>query len=375
MRYWLGLGGQFVKDQAVFVIAAGVAAASMLLVPPSREYISYIDVRVLCLLFCLMASVAGMQKTGVFIVLSHKLLERCGTMQSVSLALVLMSFFSSMLITNDVALITFVPFAIMIISLTEQFHYLIPVVVLQTVAANLGSMLTPVGNPQNLYLYLHYHIGVGEFFRTTAPVTVLALLLVAGASLLGIRDRKALKFSANAEGYDRKRLLVYGFLFLICIGAVCRLFHYGIALVIVLAVMLSIDRGVLKRVDYGLLATFVCFFIFAGNIGNTAFVQSFLAEAMEKQALLVSVLSSQVISNVPAAVLLSACTDNWRALLLGTDIGGLGTLIASLASLISFQFYVRLEGSRPWRYLLFFTAVNLTGLGILLGFQALVLGL
>ena len=377
-----------IKTETVLCIAGAATALSMLWVQPSADYLSYIDFRVLALLFCLMAVVAGASEIGLFLKLSEKLLKRCRSTRSLSLILVLLCFFTSMWITNDVALITFVPFAILLLTMAGQSKYLIIVIVLQTIAANLGSMLTPVGNPQNLYLYTYHKTPINDFMLTTLPVTLVSLGLLIASVLLISKDPlnikypetdasgKNLKLQASETNHAKKRNamllgVLYGCLFLICLLCVVRLVDYRITLSAVLLVILVFDRRILKKVDYCLLLTFICFFIFVGNVGNISAARDFLAGLLEGKELAVSVLVSQVISNVPAAVLLSSFTGNAKALVLGTNLGGLGTLVASLASLISYKFYCRTEGAKPLKYLGVFTIYNLLFLAFLYGFVLL----
>jgi Na+/H+ antiporter NhaD/arsenite permease-like protein len=279
-----------------------------------------------------------------------------------------------MWITNDVALITFVPFALLILTMTGQTKYIIRIVVLQTIAANLGSMLTPVGNPQNLYLFTNYNISIGEFLSITLPFTVFSLFLLL-ISIFFIPKEHISFTLMNTEKPDKHNpyiIALYSGLFLVCLACVIRMIDYRIALLLVLLCSLLFDRTVLKKVDYSLLLTFVCFFIFVGNIGNIPLINQFLASLLQGREQLVSILASQIISNVPAAVLLSAFTKNYKAMILGTDLGGLGTLVASLASLISYKFYSRLEGARPGRYLAVFTAYNIIFLALLCLFSFLI---
>ena len=357
----------FFRREPVLCIAAVVAVLSMAAVPPSAAYLSYVDLRVLCLLFCLMSVVAGLQSCGLFALLAHRLLEGRHRLRTLCLLLVLLPFFASMLVTNDVALITFVPFAILVLRTIGREELLIRVVVLQTVAANLGSMATPVGNPQNLFLYSHYQLSAGDFFGAVLPLSLVSLAALAVLTLI-VTPGETIRvdFPDRVTLRDLRKLALYLALFLLCLLTVFRLLPYWILILLVLAGVLAADRRVLRGVDYGLLLTFVCFFVFAGNIGAIPAVRSGLGQLLEANTLLPSILASQVISNVPAAVLLAGFTRDWRGLLLGTDLGGLGTLIASLASLISFKFYTRAPGARPLRYLAAFTAVNLAGLILLI---------
>ena len=354
-----------VKGEPVLAISALCAAASMLLNPPSAEYLGFVDVRVLVLLFCLMAVVAGLQGCGVFAVLAQKLLRGERSLPLLSLALVLLPFFSAMLVTNDVALITFVPFAILVLNLIGRQERLAYLVVLQTLAANLGSMATPVGNPQNLYLYARYSLSAGDFFAAMIPLTVISLIGLAAAALLVRRETIRVSFPEPAQLRRPGCAAALGGLFVVCLLCVFHVIGHWVLLAIVLAAVLVLDRSLLRRVDYALLLTFVCFFIFAGNIGANPTLRGWITGVLAQNTALTAGAASQIISNVPAAVLLSGFTEDWKGLLLGTNLGGLGTPIASLASLISLRFYCKVPGARPGRYLALFTLANVAGLAVL----------
>ena len=356
----------FVKREAVGCIALLCALVSMIFVPPSAAYLGYIDFRVLSLLFCLMAVVAGLQDCGLFAVLAQKLLTGKKRMRFISLVLVLLPFFVSMLITNDVALITFVPFTLLVLGLVGRLERALYLVVLQTLAANLGSMATPVGNPQNLYLYSAFGIPAGEFFAVMAPLTLVSLAGLSVAALCVKPEGIEVRFPEKQTIRRPRQLWLMAVLFLLCLLSVFHVLHYAALLATVAACLLLFARHLFPRVDYGLLFTFVCFFIFAGNIGNIPAVKDFLSAVMEENTFITSLCASQIISNVPAAVLLSGFTEDWKGLLLGTDVGGLGTLIASLASLISFRLYLKSPGAKSLRYLGVFTLANLLGLVILI---------
>ena len=354
----------FFKKEPILMISALAAAVSCALVPPDAAYLGYIDFRTLALLYALMLVVAGLRNAGVFTHLAHLVCVRAKTARGMGMLLVAMTFFSSMLITNDVALLTFVPFAVVLLGMTGRRHDLILIVVLQTVAANLGSMLTPVGNPQNLYLYSYYDLGAAEFFRITAPIWVLSLVLTLLLCLA--LPRAALDVEMGEEpGMDRKKLWLYLALFAVCLLSVFRLLPWPAMLLLVVAALLAFDRRMLLGADFMLLLTFVAFFVFAGNLARLEAVDRLLRQMLSGREYLTALLASQVISNVPAALLLSGFTDNARDLLLGVDVGGLGTPIASLASLISLKLYSRSRGAHTGRYLLVFTAVNVLLLAIL----------
>ena len=354
----------FIRREPVLLIAAFAALISCFFVPPGKAYWGYLDLRTLALLYCLMTVVAGLRQAGLFSRLAHRLCLGVGNLRVLGVLLVLLSFFSSMLITNDVALLTFVPFAVVVLGMAHQNRALIRVVVLQTVAANLGSMLTPVGNPQNLYLYSHYDLSMGDFLSLTFPVWALSLALILLGCLLLPRDRLQL-FLGEEPILHKKELWLYALLFLVCLGTVLRLLSWPWMLGIVLLVLLVLDRRTLLRADFMLLLTFVAFFVFAGNLARVPAVDRLLRSLLSGREYWTALLTSQIISNVPAALLLSGFTDKAGALLLGVDVGGLGTPIASLASLIAMKLYSHSEHAHTGRFLLAFTAANLILLALL----------
>lgn len=374
----------FFKKDPVLSIAALAAVITMFLVPPSAAYIAYIDVRVIVLLFCLMVTVAGLRKTGLFDAMARTLLAKTKTLRQVVLILMLLCFFSAMAVTNDVALLTFVPFAVLVLQRMGQQKWLPYTVVLQAAAANLGSMLTPVGNPQNLFLYSYYGFTAGDFFAVTLPAWALSLVLLCLLCLPVKGSAEAPRLSAaensdatggmaaEAEPLEKKGLLFYTVLFVLCLLTVFHVLHYGLLLLLLCAVVLVFDRSVFKLADYGLLVTFLCFFIFVGNLGEVEAVRNLLITALEGREFWLSVGLSQIISNVPAAVLLAGFTDAGKELLLGVNVGGLGTLIASLASLIAFRLYGASEGAETGKFMKLFTLVNVALLAVLCLFSLLI---
>jgi Na+/H+ antiporter NhaD/arsenite permease-like protein len=368
----------FIRREAVLVVAWVLAAASMFFVPPDGAYLGYVDLRTLAILFCLMTVVAGFRALGVFEWLSQKLLDRAKNMRQLTLALVLLCFFSSMVITNDVALITFVPFTFILLELAgedQERSWLIPIVVMQTVAANLGSMLTPLGNPQNLYLYGKAEMSLGGFLSLMLPYTAASLVLLliwvlvrGSAGNAGV----SVSFSSPARVQGGALLGMYGALFALSLLAVLRILNYGVVFGAVLICALVADRKVLKSVDYSLLLTFVGFFVFVGNMGRVPEFRTILESAVSGHETVTAILASQVISNVPTALLLSEFSGDIPALIVGTDLGGLGTLIASMASLISYKLYAQKNSRGKGRYLLYFTAANVVFLLALLGVRWMV---
>ena len=361
------------KKEAVLTIAMMLAVISAFFVRPDKEYIGYIDFRTLAILFCLMAVMAGLQQIGLFQYVAEKLLKRVKHIRGIVCILVMLCFFSSMLITNDVALITFVPFTFIVLKMTlgdRAEKLIVPIVVMQTIAANLGSMLTPIGNPQNLYLYGKADMSFAKFMGFMLPCTLISFVLLALWCLFfKYKGKKAVDVSL--EGNDlltsyKMQLVVYGILFVVCLLSVAHIVPYGITLFAVLVVVFFLDKTVLGKVDYALLFTFVGFFIFIGNMGRVPAFNAFIKEMIDGNEILTSVIASQFMSNVPAALLLSGFTNQYKLLILGTNLGGLGTLIASMASLISFKYigkeYKHLRG----KYLGYFTVANVLFLLVLL---------
>ena len=339
----------FVRREPALAVALLAAVVSCFFVPPDGAYLDYLDLRTLALLYALMVVVAGLRKAELFEVLAHYVCLRARSARAIGLILVCLCFFSAMFITNDVALLTFVPFA---------------VVVLQTVAANLGSMLTPVGNPQNLYLYSYYGLSIRTFLAATGPVWLLSFLLAA-AGCFTLPRTPAQVFLGEAPTLDRRSLTLYTALFVLCLLTVLRLLSWPLLLGILLAVLLVLDRKNLLSADFMLLLTFVAFFVFAGNLGRIEALAGLLRGLLQGREYLTALLTSQVISNVPAALLLSGFSRNWSALIIGTNLGGLGTLIASMASLISYKQVARRYPTLRAKYLLWFTAGNIAMLVVL----------
>ena len=360
----------FMKKETVLTIATLLAVVSAFFVTPDRQYIGYIDFRTLGILFGLMVIMQGFQRTGLFDRIGRSLLQKTGKLWQLILVLVMLCFFFSMLITNDVSLLTFVPFSILVLKKCGQEQAMISTVILQTVAANLGSMLTPIGNPQNLYLYGLMDCSILEFMGILLPYTVITFVLLL-LSLLCIRGKEQEISCRMEEGTEIKqsrkcRNLIYGLLFLIALLVVARILPYGVLVTAVFLYTVIFDREALKGADYALLVTFVSFFILIGNLGRISLIREALEHFVSGREILTGVLASQVISNVPAAVLLSGFTENYRDLLVGVNLGGLGTLIASMASLISFKLYTKCYKENRGRYLRWFTLVNIIYLFLLL---------
>ena len=365
--------GLVLKKEIVFTAALLLAVISSLFVPVSKEYLGYLDYRVLALLFCLMFLVAGFRKQGVFRYLGRILTGHAGNEMQLEMVLVFLCFFFSMIITNDVALITFVPFTIEILGSIHKEKHLIPVIVLQTIAANLGSMLTPIGNPQNLYLYSVSAFSFGMFIRYMLPLVAVSFFLLLAILLFrGWKERGTRLDSASAVlekediPMEKIKLLLLGILFLVCMGTVLRILPYGISFLAVVIVGMIAFRDLFAQVDYFLLGTFAGFFIFVGNVQRIPSVSRWIGSVMEGKEFWLSIGCSQIISNVPAAILLSRFTQDARALLVGVNVGGAGTLVASLASLITFREYTHHVPNGGKQFLFLFSGISFAFLTILL---------
>lgn len=356
----------FIKSESVLVISAALAVVSCFFVPPDAEYASYIDLKTISLLFSLMAVMAGFQSMFVFRRIGGALLAKTSNTVQLAAALVMLCFFLSMLVTNDVALITFVPFAVELFKMCGKKKQLLITVALQTIAANLGSMLIPPGNPQNLYLYSVSGMGMAEFVSIMLPFTLLSFVLLC-ASLAFVK-KEPVELPKRKEIYPaigRKRLALYIALFVICLCAVLKLIPHYCALAAVVVGLALFDRRIFARIDYGLLLTFAALFVLVGNLARIPAVYGFVSSLADSYPFAVSVGASQIISNVPAALLISGFTDNYAEILKGVNVGGLGTLIASMASLISYKIYARSEGANKGKYMLVFTALNIAFLAAL----------
>ena len=357
---WLG-------KNAVLVIAAALAVVTSCIVPPDAAYAAYFDWKTLSCLFTVLAVVCALKNIRFFTVLANKIVSLTGNLRVAVLALVYITFLGSMLIANDMALLTFLPLGYFVLSSTGKERYMAQVFILQNIAANLGGMLTPFGNPQNLYLYSYFSIPTGEFMRIMLPTFLLSVLMITVCCLFFPKTPISLT-EPDMGRLPIGRTVLYLCLFALSIVCVFRVIPYQVGLVLIPAVLLFADRRALRSVDYPLLLTFVCFFIFAGNMARIPEVSALLSSLMQVDTLTVSALSCQFISNVPSAILLSHFTSDYPRLLIGVNIGGAGTLIASLASLITFREYTAHNRGKVGYYIARFSAYNFSFLGILLVF-------
>ncbi|MBQ7309387.1 MAG: citrate transporter [Clostridia bacterium] len=355
-------------------IALLAAFVTSLVVPPDAEYLGYFDFKTLTCLFCTLACICALRNIRFFVTLAHKIISVCKNTRLCVLTLVYITFIGSMFLANDMALLTFLPLGYLVLSSTGKEKYMAFTFVMQNIAANLGGMLTPFGNPQNLYIYSTFNIPTGEFMSIMALPFAISIAVITACCLIFVK-KEALEIREEETKIPRARALVYLVLFALSIVIVFRVIPYQVGLVLVPAVLLFMDRDALKKVDYPLLLTFCAFFVFAGNMARIPMVREIFEFLLEKNTLIFSALSCQVISNVPSAVLLSQFTENYRELLLGVNIGGAGTLIASLASLITFREYTKHNPGGTKKYIGVFSAFNFGMLALLLVVESIVLNL
>ena len=354
------------KSRIVLIVALVAAAVTCFFVPPDGGYADYFDLDTLSCLFCTLAVVSALKRRRFFEWLAVKIVTAFGNMRRVTFALVFVTYFGSMIMANDMALITFLPLGWLVLSSCGKTKYTAFVFVMQNVAANLGGMLTPFGNPQNLYLYSFFEIGAGEFFAIMAIPFAVAFVLIAGTCL--VVKPEPIRLETHPEPAPPVwRMIVYFVLFALSVMIVFRVFPYYVGLIVVTVALAILEPKCFLRVDYGLLLTFCAFFVFSGNLARIPAVRDLLASVVAMSPLLVGTATCQVISNVPSAVLLSRFTTDYRHLLIAVNIGGLGTPVSSLASLITLGEYRKREPGKTLRYLGLFSLINFSYLAVLIG--------
>ena len=354
-------------------IAAALAIITSVIVTPDKEYIGYFDFKTLTCLFCTLAVICALKNIRFFTFLARKIVSLTGNIKVSVLALVYITFIGSMIIANDMALITFLPLGYFVLSDTGKQKYMAFTFIMQNIAANLGGMLTPFGNPQSLYLYSYFNISTKDFTSVMLPLFLLSVALITVLCLIFVKSEKISIQDNEQIRLPLGRTLIYCALFVYSIIIVFRLVPYWTGLIIIPLFLIFMDTHALGKVDYALLLTFVFFFIFAGNMSRMEAVRELLSGLLEKSTLIFSVLCCQVMSNVPTAVLLSRFTDNWRELLMGVNIGGAGTMIASLASLITYREYTRHNPRKKGRYFALFTVINVFFVVVLTAFAYFIL--
>lgn len=355
----------FIKNETVLSVAIILAIITCFFVPIDKEYLSYFDYNTLICLFCMLAVVAGLKSTNIFELISRKMIGLFHNRRAVIYSLVFGTFFFDMIIANDMSLITFLPLTYIVLHSTKNDKYLAFTFIMQTIAANMGGMITPYGNPQNLYLYSYYNIPTSEFFSILLIQTItVAVLLWICCSFI---NNEPLKLRKNSRIIINKdKMYIYIALFVLVILTIFRIIPYMITFIIVILTILITDRKRFKQVDYALIATFFVFFVFSGNIARISAIKEFISDIVVKNTLIAGIISCQFISNVPTAIFLSKFTTNYHDLLISVNIGSLGIIISSLASLITLKEFLKHQPKNFWKYLGMFTLFNTMFLLILL---------
>lgn len=361
------------KKNPIVCIAWALAIATCFMVKPDREYLTYFDYKTLVCLFCALSVVCALKNIYFFKIVAQKIICVFKNTRSAIIALVYITFIGSMLIANDMALITFLPLGYFVLSDTNHKELMSFTFIMQNIAANLGGMLTPFGNPQNLYLYSYFNIPTGEFFKIMLVPFLVSVTLITICCLFVKREKLALTTGEGNLKLNRKKSIIYLIMFGLSIAIVFNVINFAVGAVVIVAVIMFFEREAFYDVDYGLLLTFCAFFIFSGNLARVGAVRELLTMAVEKNTLLFSVISCQVISNVPSAILISKFTTQYPALLIGVNIGGAGTLIASLASLITLGQYSKYNPGKVKNYIIQFSIYNFSMLAILFAVSVLVL--
>lgn len=360
----------FMSAHAIVLVAWVCALISIVVVPPDSQYLSYIDMTTMGCLFCLVAAVRTLRNGGAFEVAGTHVIRLFSNTRACVTSLVALCFFGSMVITNDAALLTFLPLAYLVLRATGELSLLVKTFTLQTIAANLGGMILPFGNPQNLYLYTYYSIPTEDFVLTMLPPFLVSLVLIVMCCLL--TPKRPLVLQGNGTIVDKKRLAIGLLVFAVALAGILRLIFWVWSVVAIVIILVCFDRDALKRLDWGLLLTFVAFFIFAGNVARIPQISVLIESCMAWSEFGTAVLVSQVISNVPAAIVLSQFTAAWQPLLLGVNIGGVGTPLGSLASLITVNEYLRTHPAEIGAFMTKFLAYNFAYLGVLVAFCAVI---
>ena len=348
---------QFAKEQAVLTIATIAMIITCFIVPLDTEYVGYFNFRTLATLFCTLAVVAAFSHIHVFEIISKTIVIKLHNLRNATLGLVFITFFGSMLLANDMALLTFLPLGFFVLNSTDNKQAMAFTFIMQNIAANLGGMVTPFGNPQNLYLYSYFHIDTMEFVKIMLPSFLAATVLIVICCLFVKKTPLTLKKDSDYV-LDKKRTLIYSLLFVASILIVFRVVPYTWGTLLITIALLLLDKDAIKEVNYPLLATFCVFFVFSGNMARIDVVSKLFETILPINTLLFGILSCQFISNVPSAVLLSHFTSDYASLLPAVNIGGCGTLIASLASLITFSEFKKHQPENVKRYVIQFSAIN-----------------
>lgn len=373
----LSLSGlrSFAVANAMPLVSVAAALATCVAVPPDAAYAGYVDWATLGRLACVLAVVAGLRDAGAFQALAAALAGRCHTARALVGALVGITALASMFVTNDMALVALLPLSAAALLAVERPDLVARTFVLQGVAANLCGMLLPFGNPQNIYLAGVYRIAPGSFVAAMAPPFAVSAALLALCCLTATTSAPV-RVEGVSPSVSPRRTAVLALLLAVCVGSVAGAVPVLAAVAVVFGALVELDARMVARADWGLVVTFAAFFVFSGNLARMEAVREVFSAALSQGAFLPAALLSQVVSNVPAAVVLSQFTGDWRGLLAGVNVGGAGTPVASLATLIviaQYRVLVRARVVRRGRFFALLAGVNaafllvLLAMGILMG--------
>ncbi len=364
---------KWIKAEILFCVTFSLAVATTIVFSFDTKKligaVSFIDFRLLSLMLCLMLIMQGFIKIGVFNVLSQKILSKIQTTRLLSITLILICFFTATFFTNSVALISFIPFTILVYSAVGWKQKLVYVVALETIAANLGGMLTPIGNSQNLFLFSNFDITLASFLLITVPLGVLGLaVVILVCCVLPSRNLK-LNFPQKQVISSKLKLAIYSGMFLTFILVVLRVLPWQYIALIIVGYFLVLETKSMLTVDWFLIFTIACFFIISYNLQQSQVLQVFLKTVVLDNEFIISVILSQFISNMPTAILISSFTDNIKAVLIATNIASFGTLVASLGNLVAYKLFAKSQPSGALKYLKIFSILNGVMFVILLFFS------
>lgn len=357
----------------LLVISALAALVTMFFVPPSAEYLSYFNWHTLACLFSILAVIAAIDSSGLLEYVAHSLVEHVNSTRALVIALVLVTLCCSMVLSNDMTLVTVLPLAVVLLKSVNREAEIPFAFIVITLTANLGGMLLPFGNPHNLYLYSVFGVDFGDFVATMAPPLILSVALI----LVRCCFVKKAEFhykKPESIRLSKPRVAIYTVLFALCIAMTVDAVPYLMGMVAIVVVLAITDRRVFAKTDYALVLTFVCFFIFSGNIAQIPAISQLFSDVLATcGAFVTSLISSQVISNVPSAILISHFSNDWAGIALGTNVGAVGTPISSLATLITLRQYQKSGLGNNGKFIARFEVYNFAFLIIVSLFEIFVM--
>lgn len=362
---------KFFKTNFIFTISILAAIISCFFVLPDKEYLGYFDIDTLVCITLLLLVIAGFSNIQFFQKVARFLVKKFKNTRSIIMCLIFITYISALVNANDMSLLTFLPLAYIVLKYTNNLRYVAFTFIMQNIASNLGGMITPIGNPQNLYIYSYYDLTLLEFFKIMAMPTLLALILIITVCLfikkipLEFKDEETTKFSIP-------KAITYACLFIITILVVLGVLPWWIATIIIIITLLICDIKAFALVDYTIPLTFVAFFIFSGNLSRIPAIINVMESFINDYTFITAYISCQAISNVPTAVLLSKFTNNYAHLLVSVNVASLGIIFSSLSGVIALKEYIKVVKKEKldkkhgvWYYIGLDTLFNVVGAIIL----------